>query len=131
MGKKIVNWLAQTWRKIYDPYNSKGYTRLTLLVPKPTTEDPLPCILVSIRNGHSKLFFRVSSIAEYKSAFELATEEEERIQEALIQAHKEADKIVNDMKLLIRKNRLPDGVKWVQTDTGEIIAEAERILKEG
>ena len=129
MKKKLVHWLAVVSKRVRDAYSPKNWTWRMLMVPKPTMESPYPCILVSIRNGHSKLFFRVRDLDAYKQAFLLSSNEEAKIIQALSEAQAEADKLEGDIRLIFEKRRLPEGVGLARTDTGEIVAEAERIVK--
>lgn len=129
--RKMVQWLAVASKKVKDGFKDKSYTWRMVMVPKPTIASPLPCILVSIRNGHSKLFFRVRSLEDYYQAFRLTTEEEEKIRLALVEANIEADKIEQGMRVIFEMRNLAPGSSIVRTDTGEIIAEAERIIQEG
>ena len=127
--KHLVTKLSWVAKKILDVYNPQKYTRVEVFVPKPTMEAPYPCLLVSIRNGHSKLFFRVNDLASYYDFFRLSVEEEARLRVGLERATAEADRLEEDAKLLFQRRHLPEGAQWVRTDTGEVIAEAERILR--
>ena len=128
---RLLTKLAYFTYKIRDPYNKEFYTTLEAFVPKPDAQYPLPCILVSIRNGHQRLFFRVSSVKELLLSFKVPKSARERLSNALMTANHEADRIEQDYKLLFAKRQLAPGGSIVRTDTGEIIAEAERILKKG
>jgi len=128
MVKKFVQWLAVASKKIKDAYNPKSYTWRMVLVPKPTAEQPYPCILVTLSNGYSKVLFRLADLAAYHRAFDLTLEEEAKITEALGTANIEADKIEEDNRLIYQKRRMVKGAKWVDTATGEVVAEAESIL---
>ncbi len=117
-----LSWFA---RKIKDYWKSGNYTRLELMVPAPTRDDPIPCILVSIRNGFRKLFFRVPDLATYDEAFKLPQEARDRITNALIEANAQAAQMVEDERLIYLRR---SGIGLVRMDTGEIVSEAERIL---
>lgn len=129
MVKKFVRWLSVASKKIKDSYNPKSYTWRMVLVPKPTVEQPYPCILVTLSNGFSKVLLRVSSLEEYDAAFTLSVEERAKIEQSLKEANLEADRIEEDMRLLIAKRSLAAGAKIVNTGTGEVLAEAERIIE--
>jgi hypothetical protein len=128
MVKKFVKWLSVASKKIKDSYNPKSYTWRMVLVPKPTVEQPYPCILVTLSNGFSKVLLRVTSLEEYDAAFTLSVEERAKIEQALKDANSEADRIEEDMRLLMAKRSLAAGAKIVNTGTGEVLAEAERIV---
>ena len=128
--KKSLVKLAYFTRRIADPYNKGFYTTFEVFVPKPTLETPLPCILIAIRNGYQRLFFRVSSLKEISSSFRIPQSAKGRLAMALVEANHEADKIEQDYKLLFAKRQLSPGSQIIRTDTGEVIAEAERILRE-
>ena len=128
--RKFLQKLTWFERKIKDPYNPEAYAALELFVPKPTRDHPYPCILVSIRNGHDKLFFRVANVEEYLKAVSISRFTRAKLKNGLISANIEADEIEKDMRLIMQRRRLPEGARIVRTDTGEVIAEAERIIKE-
>jgi len=48
---KLLRWLSIARKKIVDPYMKKNYAWRTVMVPEPTFEVPLPCILVSLSTG--------------------------------------------------------------------------------
>ena len=127
--RKSLIKLAYFKKQIADPYNANFYTVIEVFVPKPTAEKPYPCLLVAIRNGHQKLFFRVASIKELHSTFSIPKSAKLRLAMALVEANHEADRIEQDYKLLFARRHLAEGGQIVRTDTGEVIAEAERILR--
>ena len=126
--KKILRWLVVLRKKIHDPYSNYA-SYLTTLVPLPTMEAPYPAILVSIKSGEFKKTIRFNTIEAYKVIFSLEEDEEMRLTEALRKANAEADRIEADMKLIFERRRLAPDAKLVRSDTGEIIADAERILR--
>ncbi len=128
MKRNYIQKLAWVRKKIVDPYNPKAWLDLELFVPKPTRDNPLPCILVSVRNGHSKLFFRLQDVSDFVKGFSLTRRMKERLKLGLVQANAEADEIEKDLRLLMARRKHPAST-LVDTDTGEVIAEAERILK--
>ena len=128
--KEKIRFLCLFFKKLKDCYNPKAYTTLSVLVPRPTQSNPLPCILVSLRNGHSKLFFRVENLEAYYRFFELSQETENKLIESIKEANVEADRLESDARLIFQKRHLPEGAKIIQTDTGEVLAEAEKILRE-
>ena len=130
MKKKYVVKLAGYVKNIIDPYAPKYSTRLEVFVPKPTEEVPLPCVLVSIRNGHQKLFFRAESLTALKAIFKIPKDARLRIESALITANIEADKIEQRNKAMFELRRLPPGIKLVRSDTGEVLEDVEKYLKE-
>jgi hypothetical protein len=138
MGKQknFIRKLAGFERDIPDPYNKGFYTHLEMFVPKPTADKPYPCIIISIRNGHQKLFFRVSSLEEINRAFRVPKDAKVRMKAALAAANAECDRLEEDARLLFAKRRLVSGEKIVNNRTGEVLAEAavsefERIVKRG
>lgn len=130
MKKKYVIKLAGYVKTIVDPYNPKHSTRLEVFVPKPTDEVPLPCVLVSIRNGHQKLFFRAENLKALKDIFKIPKDAKLRIESALVTANIEADKIEQQNKAMFQLRRLPAGVKLVRSDTGEVLEDVEKYLKD-
>lgn len=130
MKKKYVVKLAGYQKKIVDPYNPKHSTLMEVFVPKPTEEAPLPCVLVSIRNGHQKLFFRAESLNALKSIFKIPRDAKLRIESALVTANIEADRIEQKNKAMFELRRLPTGVKLIRSDTGEVLTDIEAYLKE-
>jgi len=126
---RAIRKLAGFERDIPDPYNKNFHAHIEVFVPKPARDNPLPCILISIRNGHQKLFFRVASVAEISKALRVPRNASVRLKAALVEANYEADRIEQDYRLLFAKRHLLPGGQIVRTDTGEVIAQAERILK--
>ncbi len=130
--KTLLRKIAWFKRKVIDPYSPSNYVELEVFVPKPDKENPLPCILVSIRNGHSRLFFRCANVKEYLKAFSLSREVRARLQTGLLTANIEADEIEKDMRLLFARRKLAPGDRIVNTRTGEVyaegLAEAEGII---
>jgi hypothetical protein len=130
MSKKTyIQKLAWVRKKVQDPFNPTKWVDIELFVPKPTTDNPLPCILVSIRNGHSKLFFRLSDVTGYVRAFSISRRMKDKLNAGLQEANIVADEIEHEMKMLfnIRKGK----ATVIDSDTGEILNEAERILADG
>ena len=130
MSNKKTHIVKLSWvrKKIVDPFNPNAYLNLEIFVPKPTKENPLPCLLVSIRNGHTKLFFRLRDVVDYSKSLSLSRRDKEKLRLGLIQANVEADEIEKDMRLSFARRRLLPGDKIVNTGSGEILAEAERML---
>jgi hypothetical protein len=129
MGK-FIKWIAVIKKKLHDPYSPKNYAWMSFLVPPPTPELPYACALVTISTGKSKIMIRFNSVAALKSVFTLTADEESRLVIAFNRANFNADKIEEDMRILFQKRHLRDGAQWIQTDTGEVIAQAERIQQE-
>jgi hypothetical protein len=126
--KRFLRLLTMVSKKLHDAYSPKSYTWRMVMVPKPTTEAPYPCILLSLSNGHNKILLRVADLKQYEEVFTLSDEEKASINKALSEANAEADRIEEDMRLLMSKRNLQAGAKIVNTGTGEILAEAEKIL---
>lgn len=127
---RMIRKLAGFERDIQDPYNPKHYTHIEAFVPLPDRENPLPCILISIRNGHQKLFFRVSSVEEIAKSFKVPRDAKIRMKAALAEANMEADRIEQDYKLIFARRHLPEGVRLIREDTGEVVTGVEKYLRE-
>ena len=127
--KEKLKFLCLFFKKLKDCYSPRSFTQLSILVPKPNQSNPLPCILVSIRNGHSKLFFRIQDLKAYYNFFKLSEETEVKITEAVKEANQEADKLEEDSRLIFQKRRLPEGVGLARTDTGEIVSENKAVYE--
>ncbi len=127
MGHLIakLTWVAKEFKDFWHP---KNYTRLELFVPVPTRENPEPCIIVSIRNGKAKLFFRVTDLAAYSRFWTVHAEGMARIENALKEAWRQSEQYTEDDRLLHRIHSLPPGSRLVEAETGEIVAQAEGIL---
>ena len=76
-------------------------------------------------------FQRIEILKGVLLAFKLPESARERLSLALVEANHEADRIEQDYKLIFAKRQLAPGGSIVRTDTGEIIAEAERIVRGG
>lgn len=122
MNNGLIRKLGQVDREIRDPFKPEYYTHLEVFVPKPTLESRLPCILLSIRNGHRKLFFRLKNLNAYDRAFNLTGKERKRLVRGLETAWVQSKKIERYTRL--SHNRHPG----VSADV--MLSEAEKIVRD-
>ncbi|MBI2934905.1 MAG: hypothetical protein HYY29_04970 [Chloroflexi bacterium] len=102
----MINKLAAAVRDLPDPYKPEYFTHLEVFVVRPTAVDPYPCLLVSIRNGHKKLFFRVVDLSAYDGAFRLSPASRKRLRKGLALARRQAAALIEARRL--DYGRLPD-----------------------
>lgn len=114
-----------------DSYDKEKYTTFHISIYSPTWERPYVTLLISISNGGGRVFFRAASVADLQSVLIVPGHYLERLMEAEQEALRIADQVGRDMRLALQARNLAPGSCVVRTDTGEIIAEAERILGGG
>jgi len=129
---KKVNLKRLTWCqwRITDPYDTSKYTRVYLSVYEPTWERPYASLLCKFANGGGEIFFRFACLDDAIQVIVIPGEYMERLATSLAIANQQADQIESDMRLAIERRNLSPGARLVRTDTGEIVAEAERYLEE-
>jgi len=109
--------------------DGEHYTVITVSVPKPGYQYPTACLLVSLTSGSRKVMMRFSDIKGLKQVFVVPCEYDERIGVGYGEAVKVADGIQRQLRAVMKMGGLGEGGKVIRTDTGEIIAEAENIIK--
>lgn len=122
----VITWAR--W-KVTDPFSDKYYSIFTASILKPTWQYPIACATMAISKGRQKVFMRLPYEA-LKEVFVIPQEYQERLEEGYQQAQTEALEIQKQQKALWKMSNLANGSHVVRTDTGEIIAEAERIMRE-
>lgn len=123
---QVITWAR--WN-VNDPLEPEYYTVFTASILKPSWEYPFPCASMAIRKGKNKLFMRMSYQALINT-FRIPVEYLDRLNSGYREALNLATSIQEKQRQLHKLNSLPPGTQLVRTDTGEIIAEAERILRE-
>jgi len=124
---KVITWAR--W-KVEDSYDNKFYTVFTLSVLKPDFRYSLPTVAMSIVKGKRRMFLTFPTLESCKGVFVIPSIYLERLEGAYEQAEKEATQIRTQQQAMHRMANLAPGSQIVRTDTGEVIAEAERIIKE-
>jgi endonuclease III len=84
--KKAMPILWRHIKDIGDPYRPEFSTRIEVFIPQPTFLSPFPCVLVSIRSGKFKSFFRVLNLSDLESIFAIPEDEREKASQALSEA---------------------------------------------
>lgn len=126
--KRCLGW----WREeVHDPYNPEYWTAINVSVMSPMMEKPYVSVLISFSNANGRVTMRVRDIKEASEVVVIPIEDAMRLESAVIKGNKIADEIEKDYKLIFERRKLPPGVSLIRTDTGEIISEAEKILREG
>jgi len=123
-----LSWYRWEYRDAYEP---KYYTAYTVSVYAPNYNHPYPSVLISQANAGGRLLQRFPDLEIAQQYITIPQDALDRLQDALVTANEIADKIEEDMRLLMQKRHLPAGSKLVNSITGEIVAEAEYILKGG
>ena len=124
---KQITWAR--W-KYYDPFETQYYTVFTATIPKPTFQFPTACAMISISNNGGKVFIRFGSLVELRAFTVIPDEYSERMEEGYRQAVTEAEKIQSQLKMIMEVRKLPPGTSLVRTDTGEILRDVEKYLKD-
>jgi len=113
------------WRVI-DPYNDKYYNVFTVSIPQPSYQYPCAAVLLSIASGKNKVLLRFGSLDELREIFITPDDYRERLELGYRMAIEQRDKIQRHLKTFIALETAKGAV--VDTGTGEILAEAERIV---
>ena len=124
---RVITWAR--W-KLPDPYTKENFTIFTASVLKPSFEFPIASVSMSIVKGRYKVFLRLPSLKDLAGIFIVPEQYQERLHRAYGQALEEAETIQKHQKTLYKMQGLAPGSHVVRTDTGEIIAEAERIIRD-
>jgi len=125
---RVITWCR--W-KIGDPFDDRFYSIFTASVLKPSWEYPIASVAMSIVKGNHKLFMRIATLESLYSVFVIPEVYRERLSVAWGEAVTDACNIRDKQRLLHNIGNLEPGSAVVRTDTGEIIAEAERIMRDG
>jgi len=124
---KVVTWAR--W-KVADPYDDRYYINFTASILKPTFEAPVPCASMSVVTAAGRVFTRFKNLADLRALFVVPDEYIGRLEEGYREAVRETTRIQTHLKMMMKAGGLEPGSFVVRTDTGEILAQAERILKE-
>ena len=124
----VITWAR--W-KFYDSYDKRYFTTFTASVLRPSFEYPVASVMMSVVNAGGRVFMRFATLENLRNLFIIPEEYAERLEVAYRKAIFEAGIIQDKQKALYKMNDLSPGSKVVRTDTGEIIAEAEDIIREG
>jgi CHASE3 domain sensor protein len=84
---------------------------------------------MSIVNGGGRTFLRFASLLDLYKIFVIPEEYRERLSKGYEQAITESREIRAKQQALYKMSNLQPGSQVVRTDTGEVIAEAERIIR--
>lgn len=123
---RVITWCR--W-KVSDPYSKDNFTLFTASVLKPSFEFPIAGVAMSIVKGRYKVFIRLPSLKDLAGVFVIPEEYRERLRNAYQQALVEAETIQKHQKALYQLQK--PGSAVIDTGTGEILSEAERIIREG
>ena len=127
MNSKRLAYYRWEWP---DPVHKNLWTACTVSVYPPTYDRPYVSILVSIANGGGKVLMRVPSVKEAQRRTGMPDEAVERLQLAETRAIGILAEIKRSLRLIAESLSLSPGGQVVRTDTGEVLAEAEKIIKE-
>jgi hypothetical protein len=84
---------------------------------------------MSVSNANGRLLMRYLSIESLQERFVIPEHYITRLVDGFKLASIEADKIQTQFKTMMKISNLSPGTQLVRTDTGEVVAEAERIIK--
>ena len=128
--KQPPNHKRLAWHRweIKDGFDQSKWTAFTISVFAPSYEHPYASVLVSIANGGGRVLMRLRTVSDAQSLFAIPGEIIDRLNRAVEQGEIEAQAIERDMRLALERRNLPAGTGLARTDTGQIVAEAERII---
>ena len=124
---KVITWAR--WR-VNDSYAREFYTVFTASVLKPNFEYPLATVSMSIVKGSRRMFLTFANLDGLKAVFVVPVAYLDRLESAYTEAIRETEAIIAKQQTLHKMANLAPGGQIVRTDTGEVIAEAERYLRE-
>jgi len=87
-------------------------------------------VLISIANGGGRVLMRCANLEEAKSRVVIPEEGWERLELALTKAQGILEVIQRDLRILSGLQTMAPGSSLVRTDTGEVVAEVEKLLRE-
>ena len=122
---RCLGWDRQVIR---DPYEPKYYTAISCAVMSPTYDRPWASLLITTANAGGKVKLRFASLEAALQVYQLSPNCITKLVAALKEANDIADIIERDCQVMSQRRRLPQGVGLARTDTGQIVAEAEREL---
>ncbi len=118
------------WEKV-DCFDTRYRTIYTVSVLKPSFEYPVACVSWSEVKGNYRIFDRFMALEDIQQFHVIPEEYLERLHLAYGEALRQAEAIRKQQSVYHEVAKLQPGTKLVRTDTGEIIADVERFLKEG
>ena len=127
----MSNFKSITWAswKMVDSFDPEHFTLFTAFILKPSWEYPVACAALTIRKGTKKILLRMSYDSLCKTII-IPEEYRERLATAHLEALRQAKALRDYQKKIHKMSDLQPGSHVIRTDTGEIIAEAERIIRE-
>ena len=123
---KSITWAS--WKAV-DTFDHNHFTIFTAFILKPSWEYPIASAAMTIRRGTKKILLRMS-YDSLKKLFIIPGEYHERLDDGHLHAVAQMKDIIKQQKVYHKTADLSPGSCIVRTDTGEIIAEAERIIRE-
>ena len=127
MSNKRLAYYRWEWP---DSIHKNLWTACTVSVYQPSYDMPFVSVLISIANGGGRVLMRTSSVAEAARRTGMPIEAMERLQLAETRAMGLLDDIKNNLRIIDNAHSLQPGSNLIRTDTGEIVAEAEKIIKD-
>ena len=119
------------WRAEYrDPYEPRYYTAVTCTVMAPNLQRPYVSVLITIANAAGMVKLRVRDIVEARSVIAIPDHAAGKLQAAVDKGNRQADQIERDLRVMFERRKLPEGEGLARTDTGEIVAEADKAVAE-
>ncbi len=110
-----------------DPQRPEYWTACTVSVFDPSYERPYISILASIANGGGKCLMRTATLADMRLRLVIPAQYITRLELAITQATGVLTGLQRDLRVITEVGHLADGDQLVNTGTGEVVAEAERI----
>ncbi len=84
--------------------------------------------MMSIVRGDKRLLMRYRSLEDMRGVFVIPGDNVERLETGFSQALVQAGKIQKQLRAAMAMQNLAPGGQVIRTDTGEILAEVERLL---
>lgn len=122
---RVLSWAR--W-ELVDAFDQRYKTVFTASVLKPSFEYPVACASMSVVKGRDRVFIRFMSLDELHQVFTVPEKYTERLQLAFREAERQAENIRSQQRSYHAMSKRPNSL-IVDPESGEILAEAERIIK--
>jgi hypothetical protein len=126
MAEKRLTWYRWEDR---DPIAREKWTAWTVSVYAPTYERRYATILLSVANGGGRCLTRYASLGELRRRVTVPEDGIERLERAEVTALSLLVEIRRDWELIQRARAMKPGETLVNATTGEILSQAEDILR--
>ena len=125
---RVITWCRWRHSDAFDDRFSVSYTASVL---SPSYEYPIPCLSMSVVTAAGRIFVRFATIEALEQLYVVPGEYRDRLIAGYNMGLQQSEQIREHLRMIMHAKGLEPGASIVRTDTGEIIAEAERIMRDG